>query len=106
MKIVKGLTTLAVILVILVIVGFAIWQYWAKDQLVNIQVATAYTAKNICSCRFVAKRELQSCFSDFTNDISSLKITEKQNEIISRAPLGLSVSKAKYTDGIGCSLVK
>ncbi|MCF6292379.1 MAG: hypothetical protein L3J04_03185 [Robiginitomaculum sp.] len=103
MKIVKGLTALAVILVI---IGFAVWQYWAKDMLVNIQVATAYTAKNICSCRFVTERELQSCFSDFTDDISSLKITEKSNEIISKAPLGLSVSKAKYASGIGCSLVK
>ncbi|MBL4618175.1 MAG: hypothetical protein JKY46_10805 [Robiginitomaculum sp.] len=103
MNIVKGLIALVVILFGF---GFIVWQYWAKDQLVNIQVATAYTAKNICSCRFVAKRELQNCFTDFTNDISSLEISEEDNMIISKAPMGLSVSKAKHTDGLGCSLME
>lgn len=102
MKLVKGLLAIAIVLLL---IGLAGWQFWGKDQLVYVQIATAYTAKQVCSCRFVAKRELDHCKVDFTDDVSALKITQSGQQIISTAPLGMARARAQFKSGLGCSLI-
>jgi len=102
MKFVKGFL---IVFVVLAIAGYVGWQFWGKKQIIAIQIGTAYTAKHVCSCRFVAKRDLSSCRGDFTLDISELAITENGLQITSTAPLSLSSSRAVFTPGLGCSLV-
>lgn len=89
---------------VLAVVAAAVWQFWLKEQAHFARVATAYTAKQVCSCRFVAQRPLASCLTDFTDDISQLTITEDGERIISKAPLGLATNQARFEPGLGCTL--
>jgi len=109
MKYVKGLAAL----IILLGVGAAlVWQFYLKDQAAFAKVATAYTAKMVCSCIFVAERELESCMTDFTEDITALDIEVKDHSgpsgqtrtVIARAPFGLSRDTASFEPGLGCAL--
>jgi len=99
---VKGLLVFVLVLLVAGTVG---WQVWGKKQVEFAQIATAYSAKQICSCRFVAGREMSSCQNDFTLDISQLNISESGQTILSKAPLGMAHSKARYSPTLGCSLI-
>ena len=111
MKFVKAmLITLAV----LALVGAAAWQFFLKDQVALGKVGAAYASKQICSCRFVSERELESCKTDFVLDIGQLKITEDyidttgrtDQSITASAMMGVISAKATYEPGLGCVLQK
>ena len=109
MKFVKALL---ILLAVLAFVGAATWHFFLKDQVALGKVGTAYASKQICSCRFVSERELESCKTDFTQDISALKITEDYIETTGRtdqsitasAMMGIISAKATYEPGLGCVL--
>lgn len=82
------------------------WWFVIKPQAAFAKLATAYSAKQVCSCRFVAERPMDSCLGDFTEDISALTITETDQMITSKAPLGLSSDRAQFEPGLGCTLVR
>ncbi|PHS26313.1 MAG: hypothetical protein COA85_06150 [Robiginitomaculum sp.] len=103
MNLVKGLL---VGMALLLLAGGLVWHFWGKGQLAYIEVATAYTAKQVCSCRFIAERELNTCLQDFTIDISRLDVVQVGNKIRSTGPMGISSSMAQYRPGLGCSLLK
>ncbi len=103
MNLVKGLL---VGLGLLLLAGGLVWHFWAKGQLAYIEIATAYTAKQVCSCRFIAERELETCLQDFTDDISQLNVVQSGNQISSTAPMGFSSASAQYRPGLGCALIK
>lgn len=87
------------------IVGLiAVWFFVLKPQLAFGQVASAYAAKQICSCRFVAERDMESCKSDFTEDISALTVTERDQSIETSALFELIKSSATFEQGLGCTL--
>ncbi len=116
MKVVK------VLLIILAsgAVGFAaFWHFYFKEQVAFARVATAYGAKMVCSCRFVANREMESCRGDFTADISAISfsvdreiIMTKDDATITKASVtasvlgGLIKNTARFEPGLGCTLVK
>ena len=89
----------------LAFIAAAIWYLWLKEQVAFAQLATAYTAKQVCSCRFVSERPMASCIGDFTDDISALTITELDQAIRSQAPLGMARDTAQYNAATGCVLV-
>ena len=88
----------------LALLAAGVWQFWLKEQRAFAQIATAYAAKQICSCRFVADRPMDSCLQDFTEDISALTIVETEQHISARAPLGLSSDQARFETHLGCVL--
>lgn len=100
------------IIVVLALAGAGIWHFWLKDQAAFGQVATAYAAKQICSCRFVSERDMESCKTDFTQDISQLKISEFIEELdtgettqgVTASALGVISATASYEPGLGCVL--
>ena len=97
-----------VILAVLVVLGLAgglAWQFWLKDQLAFARLATAYGAKMVCSCRFVAGRELASCQGDFTVDTSQFVFDEAGNRIEVSVLGGLVSSSAVHEPGLGCAVV-
>jgi hypothetical protein len=102
----KFVKVIFVLLVAAAISAGAFWQFYLKEQHAFAQLATAYSAKMVCSCRFVAEREMASCLGDFTDDISQLTITENDHTITSKAPLGLSKDMATFEPGLGCTLVR
>lgn len=96
----------------------AFWQFWLKDQIQFAQVGTAYSAKMVCSCRFVAERPMASCQKDFTLDLSAINfsvssslavkdgVESVDNTVIASVLGGLVKSEARYEPGLGCALVK
>ena len=104
MKIVKAL---AIGIAILVIAGILGWQFFLKDQVAYAKIATAYGAKMVCSCRFVAERPMESCLTDFTTDISMVSFTKSETAIRASVLGGLVSSEARNTGpGTGCTLVE
>lgn len=90
---------------VLALVGGSVWQFWLKEQMAFAQIATAYVAKQTCSCRFVAERSLESCLVDFTQDVSQLEVSEvPERRAVKASALGLIVETASYRPGLGCAL--
>ena len=52
----------------------------------------------------MAEREMESCKSDFTEDISALKVTERNQTIETSALFELIKNSASFGDGLGCTL--
>ena len=114
----KPVKTVLIVVFVLAIIGAGIWQFWLKQQIAFAQVATAYGAKQVCSCRFVATRETESCLVDFTADfgavnfdVSSSRVTEngatRSDDTVTASVLGgLIKSRARYEAGLGCAVVK
>ncbi|MEM9668036.1 MAG: hypothetical protein AAF950_03850 [Pseudomonadota bacterium] len=93
--------------VLLVAVGAALWQFVLREPVAFADVATAYAAKQVCSCRFVGERALDSCLGDFTQDISLLDVSENGTpgaETITASALGIVSATAIHQPGLGCVL--
>jgi hypothetical protein len=104
MKLVKAFAT---ILVLLGVAGGLVWQFHFKDQVTFARIATAYGAKMVCSCRFVAERPMDSCMRDFTTDLSMITFQETGTTIRASVLGGLVSSRASQTGAeTGCTLVE
>lgn len=103
MKFVKAILFVVVIIALL---GGGAWQFWLKDQVAFGKLATAYGAKMACSCRFVAEREMESCKTDFTVDVSPFTFTEFDAGVEVSVLNGLVASRAEYTPGLGCTVTE
>lgn len=73
----------------------------------RLNIATGYSAKNVCSCIFEADRDLKS-IEEGDNDISPVylvnnRINMKEKSVASTF-FGLKKKKAFYYEGIGCVL--
>lgn len=114
----KSVKVLLITLFALIVIGGAVWQFWFKQQVAFAQVATAYGAKQVCSCRFVAERALESCLGDFTEDVSAVSFTVSSGEITENGDTveadmvtasvlgGLVKNRARFEPGLGCTVVK
>lgn len=100
MKRVKVLIAIAIVGLIAV----GVWLFVLRGQIAYARLATAYAAKQVCSCRFIGARSMQSCMGDFTADISALTISQASDRIIAKAPLGMARASARYTPQLGCVL--
>ena len=94
--------TILIVLVVLVLLGGGLWQFWLKEQVAFGQMATAYGAKMVCSCRFVAERDMASCQTDFTVDVSPFTFEEGEQYVEVSVLGGLVGSRADYNPGLGC----
>ncbi|MEO0550827.1 MAG: hypothetical protein AAFZ91_12985 [Pseudomonadota bacterium] len=115
MKLVKGILILAAVLAF---AAATIWQFWLKNQIEFAKITTAYSAKMVCSCQFVAERTFESCLGDFTEDISQVSFNvsssrtlqdgeERAEDTITASALGgLVKNQARFEPGLGCTLVE
>ena len=105
MKVIK---VILIVLAVVSVIALIFWQFFLREQVDYARVASAYAAKQVCSCRFVADRELDSCLQDFTSDVSMLEIreVEKAGSPAIRASVlaGLVSSTAVHTPPVGCAL--
>ena len=113
----NAVKVLLIILAGLALIGGAVWHFWLKDQVVFADIASAYGAKQVCSCHFVADRALESCLGDFTEDVSQISFTVTASEttvdgvsarddtVTARVLGGLIQNQARYEPGLGCTLV-
>ena len=107
---------LMITLAALALIGAGVWQFVLKDQVALGTVGAAYVAKQVCSCRFVSEREMASCMTDFTPEVSEnlaqLNISESRRHapdqtdqsITVSGPAGLISEKAVFEPGLGCVL--
>ncbi len=101
------------------------WVFGLKPW-INAGVAGAnYMAKGICSCVFVAERDLQTCTTDYPPDLQNLidvdivnwsarkemtiggeaRQLEASEKIVATSMFaGLIRAQASYTDGLGCQI--
>ena len=103
MKLVKAF---AVGAVALGVIALLVWQVWLKDEVAYAKIAAAYGAKMVCSCRFVAGRDMASCKGDFTDDVSAVSFSEDGQTIRASVLGGAVKADARYEPGLGCTLVQ
>ena len=101
----RAVKALAIALPLLLVAGVAAWYFWLRPQLTFADMASAYAAKMVCSCRFIGERPMDSCLTDFTADISALTVTEDGPRIRASALGGRIAAEAAFTPGLGCTLV-
>lgn len=68
-------------------------------------VGTSYAAKTSCSCRYVAGRDLDSCYADFAPGMGAIWLSEDADaqSVTARIPL-VESAEATYREGYGCVL--
>jgi len=98
-KILKNLVWL--VLIAIVIAG-AVWA-WPR-----LPIITAYAAKDMCSCVFVADRNPESAseedLSFFPISLATTKVNYDEKSV-SASLFGLVKRKAVYREGLGCAVV-
>lgn len=102
MKVVKAF---AIVIVGLGAVAIVVWQFWLKGEVARAEVGAAYGAKMVCSCRFVAEREMTSCLTDFTADLGPVEFSEVNQSIEASIAGGIISATAVFEPGQGCTLV-
>ena len=112
----NAVKVLLITLAALIVIGAAVWQFWLKDQVEFADIASAYGAKQVCSCHFVAEREFDSCLGDFTEDISQVSFSVSSSQVtengvsssdrtVTASVLGGMIQdRARFEPGLGCTL--
>jgi len=99
MKLVKALV---IMMGVLAIAGACLWQFWLKDQVEAAKIGTAFAAQQVCSCRFVAERDMASCKGDFVRDVSPFTFIEDDTTITVSVLGGQIANSSTYQEGLGC----
>ena len=79
---------------------------WAlRGQVAYARIATAYAAKQTCSCMHVSGRSLESCVADFPEDArEAVSVSEEGGRVRASVLFG-AISAEAVTDGeFGCRL--
>jgi hypothetical protein len=89
---------------LLLVGGGVTWAY-GEEASGMAEVGTAYGAKNACSCRYLAGRELGSCSDDFLPGMEAVFLSEDEEEqaVTAYVPL-IASNTARYHQGFGCML--
>ena len=92
------------LLAVLLVGGATVWFY--GDVIGGYaQAGTSYGAKNACSCRYLAGRELGNCDEDFLPGMQVVFLTEDEEEKSVTATIPLVASnRARFREGFGCVL--
>ncbi len=106
----KTIKVFLIVIGVLVAGGGLLWQFFLRGQVDYAQLATAYSAKQVCSCRFVAGRDMASCQTDFTENVSAVTLTEGRDEegnfVRASVLWGAVSAEARHIDGMGCRVVR
>ncbi|WP_421722797.1 hypothetical protein [Bauldia sp.] len=89
---------LFVAIVVIAGLGFLI----VRDGVPSLRIATAYAAKQTCSCLFVAGRDLASCQGDYNPFTARWFAWDPTEQAVTVSFAGLISSQATYADGNGC----
>lgn len=83
--------------------GLLAWNWSAIDGYGN--AATAYSARVVCSCRYVGGRDLDDCEKDKLEGMELVTLSEdaEAQSITARFPL-IASDTATYREGYGCVL--
>ena len=90
---------------VLVVVGAGVSFFYGTAIAGFSGAASAYAAKAVCSCRYVAGRDMGSCKSDLPSNMWAVWLSddEEAKAVAARVPLVAS-ERAQYREGFGCVL--
>ena len=92
------------IAIVVIAGGVFAWFYGAQARGFG-QAGTSYAAKTVCSCRFVADRDMASCKTDLLPDMWAIWLSDDADAKSVSATLPLvASSEATYREGYGCVL--
>lgn len=95
---------LKLLLLIALAIGVVAW-FYGEAIAGYSEAGTGYGAKNACSCRYLAGRELSQCYDDFIPGMGAIWLTEDEGEqsVTATIPL-ISSTTATYSEGYGCMI--
>ncbi|MEM7728158.1 MAG: hypothetical protein AAF311_02670 [Pseudomonadota bacterium] len=102
MKLVKVIIAVAALLGLAAGAGYALW---LKPQLEFAAVATAFSAKKVCSCLHVAGLSMEACEADFTDDVSIVEFRAEGDSVTAEVLGGRVSALARHRPAYGCQLV-
>ena len=93
--------TLSALAVVLLVIGYFRW--WVPTR-VAVDIGAGMLAKQVCSCMFVAGRELADCRADQfeMSDQVQVEILHDPNGVRAWVPL-LGERTAFHSEGFGCA---
>jgi len=93
------------VLLALAVMAAGLGWHYRSAALGYAQGATAYSARVVCSCRFVAGRSLKDCEKDKIAGMELVTLVDdvRAKSVTARFPL-LASDTARYRDGFGCVL--
>ena len=79
---------------------------WAlRGQIAYARIATAYAAKQTCSCLHVSGRTLESCIADFPEDArEAVTVTEEGGRVHASVLFGAIGAEAVADGEYGCRM--
>ncbi len=84
---------------------FSVVVYLVYSNYPRLNIITGFAAKNVCSCTFVAGRDLRS-IEEGDNDFTPVSYAKNkinfEEKSVSSSVFGLKLRKAVYKEGIGC----
>ena len=94
-----------VLLALAVIVAAAIAYLWPSLRAYS-QTGAAYSARVVCSCRYIGGRELGDCEKDLEPGMEIVSLSEASDakRIDATVPL-MAAESAEYREGYGCVLM-
>jgi hypothetical protein len=92
------------LIAVVVLVGIGILVAW--HGVPTLRIATAYAAKQTCSCLFVSGRSLDSCLLDFDPGLSRWFSWDSTEPAVVVSFAGTISSEAAITDGAGCHVAR
>ena len=96
-----GMFLLAGLAVLLVALGLG-----AQRLIAYAHVGTTYVAEQVCSCRHVSGRALDSCMNDHPRDArSQISVIEDGDRVGTSAFFGVFGAEAVHEGGYGCRIV-
>lgn len=82
----------------------ALWAAFGSSALGYSRVATAYSARVVCSCRFVAGRSMEDCAKDKLAGMELVSLSDDAAEKSVTARMLVVSDTARLVPGSGCML--
>ena len=80
--------------------------YAGREPYAYARVATAYAAKQACSCLHVSGRTMASCMAEFPQDArGQFSVTSNANRVHASVLFNAISADAVYEDAYGCRLL-
>ncbi len=95
-----------VLLLIAVIVVVGVGALIAWHGVPTLRIATAYAAKQTCSCLFVSRRPLESCLADYDPGLARWFSWDATERAVVVSFAGTISSRATIVDGAGCHVAR
>lgn len=87
----------------LIAIGAIIWSL--RDDYAYARIATGFAAKQTCSCLHVSGRTMDSCMTDFPEEVrDSIRITQDGESVRASVLLGAVSAEAVHEEGYGCRI--